>query len=66
MAAWAAVQAGQANPLREHVAGDAEFLQYLQEHEIVALMDASGHVGDAPARTRRLAAQIRMRLGEDD
>jgi adenylosuccinate lyase len=56
--AWAAVQAGQPNPLTDRLAADPDLLLYLPEAEIRLLMDASQYVGDAPQRARSLAAQI--------
>jgi adenylosuccinate lyase len=61
--AWAAVQAGQANPLADRLAVDPDLRHYLPEAEIRRLMDASQYVGDAPKRTRSLASQIRQALG---
>jgi adenylosuccinate lyase len=63
MQAWAAVQAGQANPLAEALAQDGELLRYLSVTQIAELMDAGQHVGDAPQRARGLAATIREVLG---
>jgi adenylosuccinate lyase len=57
--AWAAVQAGQPNPLTNRLAADPDLRQSLPEAEIRSLMDASQHIGDAPQRARALAAQIR-------
>ncbi len=57
--AWAAVQAGQPNPLADRLAGDPDLLRWLPETELRLLMDASHYVGDAPQRARLLAARIR-------
>jgi adenylosuccinate lyase len=62
MRAWEALQKGQPNPLVPNLAGDAEIGQYVSPGEIVHLMDATRHLGDAPERTRRLAADIRAAL----
>jgi adenylosuccinate lyase len=62
MAAWAAVQAGEANPLAAALAGDPRLTALVPAAALPGLLDASGHVGDAPARTRALAAQIRDEL----
>jgi adenylosuccinate lyase len=59
MESWAAVQAGQTNPLADQLAADPDLRQYLPEAEIRLLMDASHYVGDAPQRARALATQIR-------
>lgn len=62
MTAWAAVQAGAANPLRDLVGGDPRVTALVADNELDSLLDARDHVGDAPERTRRLAAQIRAAL----
>ena len=48
--AWALVQAGKDNPLRENLASDQEILKYLSEDEILKLLDASDYTGDAASR----------------
>ncbi len=58
--AWDAVQEGQPNPLKESISTDAVFLSYLSEPEIGDLMDASGHLGDAPERARQSAKQMQI------
>ncbi len=63
LAAWDALQNGQANPLTELIATDAVIRRYLDEAEVRALMDAGGYVGDAPQRARDLARQIREAAG---
>ncbi len=59
MHAWGEIQAGQPNSLAELVTGDPELGRYLAPAELHALMDASGHVGDAPQRARQLAEAIK-------
>lgn len=61
LAAWAEVQAERPNLLAERLAGDAEVRKYLGEEEIAALMQAEGHIGDAPARAQRIAEMMRSR-----
>jgi adenylosuccinate lyase len=63
MAAWAAVQAGEPNPLRDLVAADERAMRYIADDQLDELLDATNHVGDAPERTRRLAALIRDDVG---
>ena len=62
LAAWEAIQTGQANPLIERVTHDPVFRKYLGEGELRALFDAlrySGrHIGDAPHRALALAKTI--------
>lgn len=57
--AWKTVQAGEPNPLADQLAGDPHILGYLPERDVRALLDATGHVGDAPERARRVAAAVR-------
>lgn len=64
LAAWAALQAGEANPLAASLAADARITQHLPPDAIAALLDATGHVGDAPERARKVAAAIRTRLAD--
>ncbi len=63
MTAWAAVQAGKSNPLRELVIGDPRLMSHVPVDNVDVLLDATHHVGDAPERTRNLAAQIRADVG---
>jgi adenylosuccinate lyase len=63
MTAWAAVQAGQANPLRELVLHDERLMAHVAADEVDQLLDATQHIGDAPERTRRLATLIRAEIG---
>jgi adenylosuccinate lyase len=63
MAAWAEVQAGKENPLRGHLMTDERLLAHLPAQQIDELLDATHHVGDAPQRTRTLAAAIRAEVG---
>ncbi len=65
MTAWAALQAGEANPLRDLLAADSRLAGLVTAEELNALLDASEHVGDAPERTRRLATHIRAMLSEE-
>jgi adenylosuccinate lyase len=63
MAAWAAVQEGKPNPLRELIANDPRAMRHVPAEKLDDLLDANHHVGDAPERTRRLAALIRAEVG---
>jgi adenylosuccinate lyase len=58
MVAWQAVQAGQPNPLGELMANDTRITALVDAATVDSLLDASGHVGDAPERARELAATI--------
>jgi adenylosuccinate lyase len=59
LAAWAELAAGQPNPLPARLSTDARITQYLIPAQIIALLDATQYVGDAPERARGLAVQIR-------
>lgn len=63
LVAWQALQAGQPNPLARLLAADDRITQWVGAAGLPALLDASGHVGDAPARARSLAAEIRTTIG---
>lgn len=63
LVAWQALQAGQPNPLAGLLAADDRITQWVGAAGLPALLDASGHVGDAPARARSLAAEIRTTIG---
>jgi adenylosuccinate lyase len=62
MQAWRAVQEGQSNPLADRLATEPEVLRLLPAGRVRALLDASGHIGDAPERARQMARQIREYL----
>jgi adenylosuccinate lyase len=59
LVAWEAVQAGEGNPLADHLAADPEVLRYLSEERARALLEVRDHVGNASERARRMAAMIR-------
>lgn len=59
MAAWAAVQAGEPNPLRARLAADPEVTRWLKPGALERLMDVGSYVGDAPERARAMARRIR-------
>jgi adenylosuccinate lyase len=59
LAAWAELAAGQTNPLPERLSTDTRLTRYLAPAQILALLDATQYVGDAPERARKLAAQIK-------
>jgi adenylosuccinate lyase len=62
MTAWAAIRAGQPNPLAQALATDSIITQHLTESDVLALMDASNYVGTAPERARALVQAIRTTL----
>lgn len=65
LAAWAELAAGGPNPLPAHLASDERVTQYLSSSQIIALLDASQYVGDAPERAKNLAAQIKIALSTE-
>jgi adenylosuccinate lyase len=64
MAAWAAIQSGEPNPLPDRLTNDPEVLAHLPAAQVYALLDAQEYVGDAPRRARDLASQIRAAIDE--
>ena len=48
--AWALVQIGKDNPLKDNLASDEEILKYLSKDEVLKLLDASDYTGDAAVR----------------
>lgn len=60
MEAWGAVQRGESNPLSGRIINDPDLQRYLPEGELHELMQISSHLGDAPQRARRMAAQVRV------
>jgi adenylosuccinate lyase len=59
LGAWAELQAGRPNPLAERLADDVRITAHLPPQQVYVLLDASGHVGDAPQRALKLAHMIR-------
>lgn len=64
LAAWAAMAAGQENPLAAHLAADERLRPYLTPEQVLALLDAGHYVGNAPHLARQLAQEINIALGE--
>jgi adenylosuccinate lyase len=62
LAAWADLATGQPNGLAARLANDARVTRYLAPAEVIALLDASHYVGDAPGRARQLAREIRAMI----
>ncbi len=60
--AWAVIADGSPNPLADLIVADADITHYLTADAIRALLDARHHVGDAPARARQFAADLRTSL----
>ncbi len=64
MAAYAALERGETNPLSQLLSGDERIVRYVDPAEVRSQLDPSTHVGDAPARARRLAQRIRTTIGK--
>jgi len=64
LAAWSAIEGGEANPLAGYLATDPQVVAFLPAERVRALLDAEDYVGDAPQRARGLAGAIRETLGQ--
>ena len=62
LAAWAAIGAGEPNPLIDRLCADPAITQYVDAATARSLLDAGGYVGNAPGRAQTLAAQARSTL----
>jgi adenylosuccinate lyase len=63
MKAWDAVARGDENPLARDLADDEMLTRYIDPAEIRLRLDPTAHIGDAPERAERLAAQILSTVG---
>ncbi len=59
MVAWQEVWNGKPNPLVERLATEPQISRYLPADRVRELLAATGHLGDAPERARRMADTIR-------
>jgi len=59
LTAWAALQAGQPNPMATLLAADARITDFVPAATVPALLDATEHVGDATERALAIVDQIR-------
>ncbi len=57
--AWAAVQEGKENPLKESLCSNSEVLRFMTKEEALHLLDASGYTGDAQKRTEMAIAHAK-------
>jgi adenylosuccinate lyase len=64
MAAYAALERGETNPLSQLLSGDERIVRFVDPAEVRSQLDPSTHVGDAPVRARRLAQRIRTTIGK--
>jgi len=62
MAAWEAVRSGAPNPLLERLLADPEITRWLAPEAVRNLVEVRRHIGDAPARARAMARQIRLAI----
>ncbi|MBV9439168.1 MAG: adenylosuccinate lyase [Candidatus Eremiobacteraeota bacterium] len=65
MRSHAALAAGESNPLARLLADDERIARWVDPAEVRNRLEPGGHVGDAPARARRLAARIRETIGDE-
>ena len=64
MTAYEALARGETNPLAQLLSDDERITQFIDPAEVRSQLDPTGHVGDAPARARRLAQRIRDTIGK--
>ncbi len=62
LTAWAALQAGAANPLMQNLLADPRITALVDADTARRLLDASDYVGDAPQRAREVAGMIEHAL----
>ena len=58
LSSWAALRAGEDNPLEDCLSKDETLLGLMTEEEVRAHLKADDYVGDAPARARAVATAI--------
>ena len=64
MTAWAAIRRGEPNPLADLLCADSRITFHVSRDHVLAWLDASGYIGDAPERARAFAALIRQQFNE--
>ncbi len=62
LTAWDKLQQGLENNLIEELTSDERVSAYIEQHEAIALLDASAYVGDAPERALQIAKDIENAL----
>lgn len=62
LAAWTRLADGNDGALADALAADERITHYLPPSEVRTCMNAQDHIGDAPAKARALAAEIRSAL----
>lgn len=63
LTAWEALRTGAANPLAHLLGADERITRYVASEDVPHLLDASGHIGDAPERALNTVRAIRAKLG---
>ena len=58
MEAWNAMQEGEVNPMEDLVMSNPEIGKYLNSSEILELMDAKKHIGNAPKKALTIVKKI--------
>jgi adenylosuccinate lyase len=64
MAAWAAVERGEVNPLVELLCADEAIAAHLSPAQVRETLNARGYVGDAPHRCRGFLKELRAAIAE--
>jgi len=64
LTAWEQLRQGNDNPLTDNLASDARLIALMPPEKVHELLDASGHVGDAPERARNVAGMMRAALAK--
>jgi len=62
MAAWAAVERGEANPLADLLCADGAIMAHLSPAQVRETLDARGYVGDAPHRCPAFLEELRAAI----
>lgn len=62
MIAWAEIQKGKQNPMKELLKKNSAIRKYITEKRVDALLDVSGHIGNAPERALRLVDEIQKEI----
>ncbi|MFA5468975.1 MAG: adenylosuccinate lyase [Sphaerochaetaceae bacterium] len=57
--AWSAIQRGAANPLAELLSSDATILRYIEQEEVISLLNSPDYTGDAPQRAAIIGEAIK-------
>ena len=57
--AWALVQEGASNPLKEALCGNSEILAYMSTSEVESALNAENYIGDAVERTNLVLARVK-------